>query len=127
VLESTAAIQFDFADGAFGLCETTRWTSGRRNEVLLEVHGTEGVLSLGHSDPSKTFLRICRGKNLKTTTWKDLPVPPIAWTWQRFIRAIRTGKLEQPDILRGAEIQAYLDACVRSSQSGRFERIRARD
>jgi predicted dehydrogenase len=119
----TAAIQFDFADGAFGHCETTRWASGRRNEVLLEVHGTEGGLSLGHSDPSKPFLRICRGKDLKTATWEDVPVKPITWTWQRFIRAIRTGKPEEPDILRGAEIQAYLDACVRSAANGTWERV----
>jgi hypothetical protein len=44
--------------------------------------------------------------------------------WQRFIRAIRTGKPSQPHILRGAEIQANLDACLRSAASGRFERIR---
>lgn len=119
----TAAIQFDFGSGAFGHCETTRWASGRRNEVRLEIHGTKGALELGHTLPEKPFLRICRGRDLKTWTWKDLPVKPITWTWQHFIRAIRTGKPAQPDIQRGAEIQAYLHACVGSAESGRWQAI----
>jgi predicted dehydrogenase len=119
----TAAIQLDFANGAFGHCETTRWASGRRNEVLVEIHGTEGGLAVGHSDPSKPFLRVCSGKDLKTGSWQDLPVPPITWTWKRFIRAIRTGKTEQPDILRGAEIQAYLEACIHSAATGKWQAV----
>jgi predicted dehydrogenase len=116
----TAAIQFDFDGGAFGEATTTRWASGRRNEVLLEIYGTNGAMSLGHARPDKPFLRLCRGRSLKTWDWKEVPVPPMLWTWQRFVRAVRSGKPHQPDILRGAEVQSYLDACIRSARSGRW-------
>lgn len=111
----TAAVDVDFAGGAFGHCQTTRWAGGHRNDVLLEVHGTDGALSLGHTFPEKPFCRICRGRAIKKWEWKDLPVPAFVSNWQRFVRAIRRGTPAQPDIFRGAEIQALLDACHRSA------------
>ena len=120
----TVTIDLDFSDHTYGHCQTTRWACGRRNDVKLEVHGTEGGVSLGHTHPDKPFIRLFKARDLKKATWKDVRVPPITWTWRRFIRAIRTGKPEQPDITRGAEIQALLDACQRSAKSGKRERVR---
>jgi predicted dehydrogenase len=120
----SVSVVLDFTNGAFGNAQTSRWAAGRRNDVLLEIHGTEGGLSLGHTFPEKPFLRLCRGRALPKHEWKDLPVPRIVWTWERFIRAIRSGAAQPPDILRGAEVQALLDACLRSADSGRAETIR---
>jgi predicted dehydrogenase len=118
----TASIDVDFAGGAYGQVQTTRWAGGHRNDVLLEVHGTDGALSVGHTHPEKPFLRSCIGRRaIKAWDWHDGRVPPMVHNWRRFIRAIRTGRPAEPDILRGAEIQAYLDACERSAATGRPE------
>lgn len=39
--------------------------------------------------------------------------------YQRFIKAIRTGRQDQPDFARGAEIQKVLDACFVSDAEKR--------
>ena len=40
-------------------------------------------------------------------------------------KSIKTGKQDQPDIVRGAQVQAYLDACERSAETGNWENVLA--
>ena len=59
--------------------------------------------------------------------WTTETLTPTPSNFERFIRAIQSGKPDQPDILRGAKIQAYLDACERSAQSGNWEAVESLD
>jgi predicted dehydrogenase len=43
--------------------------------------------------------------------------------YQRFVRSILTGKQDQPDFARGAEIQKTLDACFKSDAEQRPVRV----
>ena len=63
----------------------------------------------------------CLGKDRHKNKWTTKTLKPTPNNYQRFIRAIQTGKPDQPDIIRGAQIQAYLDACERSAKSGQWE------
>jgi len=120
----SVAIECDFADGAFGTAETSRWATGCQNEVDLAVHGTGGAVILGHSNPAEPWLRHCRLNRSGVATWKDRVLPRHVDNWRRLVRAIRRGEPEQPDLYRGAEIQSLLDACERSAASGKWERPR---
>ena len=120
----SAVITLEFSHGGIGVVHTTRWATGHKNHLRLEAHGTEGALrfDLGVA-PHR--LELCVGEDKHTATWKteQLPVPPSIF--QRFIAAIRDGRAEQPDVFRGAQVQAYLDACERSAQSGKWVEVRA--
>ncbi|MEM9295196.1 MAG: hypothetical protein AAGA57_05280, partial [Planctomycetota bacterium] len=59
-----------------------------------------------------------RHKAGKLSDWKVLELKPTPSIYQRFIKSIKTGVNDAPDILRGAEVQAYLDACERSAADG---------
>jgi hypothetical protein len=74
-------------------------------------------------DRSYEALDTCLGKNAASARWKTQHLTVAPTIYQRFVRAIQTGEKAQPDLLRGAQIQAYLDACERSAQSGRWERV----
>jgi predicted dehydrogenase len=50
---------------------------------------------------------------------------PTLGVFDRFINAIKTGKQDQPDVFRGAEIQAMLDAAERSAKTGAWEDVPA--
>ncbi|MEE9211845.1 MAG: Gfo/Idh/MocA family oxidoreductase, partial [Phycisphaeraceae bacterium] len=104
----TALMEMQFANGVVGLCQTTRWATGYSNTVALEVSGTQGALSidLGESGGS---LKLCLGKDRHNPTWKVKQLKPVPSNFQRFIRAIRRGVPDQPDVVRGAQVQAYLD------------------
>jgi predicted dehydrogenase len=117
----TAIIELDFADGAVGVIHTTRWATGYANREHIEVHGTEGALivDLTHGDE----LQLCLGPDRHKTTWTTELHPPVPTLYHDFIESIHTGKQAQPDMFRGAEIQAYLDACERSAKSGRWEAV----
>lgn len=110
----TAMMELHFANGAIGQCHTSRWATGHANTVALAVHGTEGALRI-NLDEGYDKLNLCLGKDRHATKWETRLIKPTPNNYQRLIKAIRNGKPEQADLLRGAQIQAYLHACERSA------------
>ena len=120
----TAIVEIEYKNGADGLTDTTRWATGLPNSVNLEVYGTEGALMCGHGNSAReTYMQVCLGKSRHKAEWKAYRYKPAADNWTRFISAMRSGDRPQPDIERGAEIQAYLDACMRSADTEKFVKI----
>jgi len=118
----TAIIELQYVGGATGIVHTSRWATGHLNHLRCEVHGTQGALRFD-LDEDYDAIDLYLGKNPKTASWKKKKLKPTPNNYQRFIRAIKTGTQDQPDILRGAEIQAYLEACLTSATSGKWEAI----
>ena len=118
----TAVIQLEFADGSIGVVQTSRWATGHVNHLRCEVHGTEGALCLD-LDRSYTALDLSLGADAQKARWKTMELKPTPTNYERFAKAIRTGRPDQPDAVRGAQIQAYLDACERSADSGNWEDV----
>jgi predicted dehydrogenase len=118
----TAIIEVEFANGAVGIVQATRWASGHANHLRLEAHGTNGALMFD-LDRDWNKIDLCLDKDRHRLAWSTYALKPAPTVYERFLRAIRSGKPEQPDILRGAQIQAYLDACLRSAKSGQWETI----
>ncbi len=118
----TAIIELRFAAGGLGVLHTTRWAAGHANHLRLEVHGTEGAVMFD-LDRSYDTLDTCLGKDMASAKWTTRKLGPAPSIYQRFARAVQTGEQDQPDLLRGAQIQAYLDACERSAKSGRWQRV----
>ncbi len=120
----TAIIEIEFTNGAVGVVQTTRWATGHGNSLRLEAHGTEGALMFD-LDRDSAKIDLCLGASRDDCKWETETLPATPSNWERFIHAIHTGKPDQPDILRGAQVQAYLDACERSAQSGQWEAVNA--
>ncbi len=109
----SAAITVEMANGALGTVHTSRWATGYANCLQLRIHGDRGAIRID-LDKSYTQLEICRGKDVNTNTWKPLNCGKTPSIYQRFIQSIRTGRNDQPDFARGAEVQQILDACFAS-------------
>ncbi len=116
----TAVIQLDLGADALASAESTRWASGSENRFELEIYGTEGGVRCGHGDTG-TYVRLHRAGARGATEWREVRQRArYPGTWQRLLRAIERGEDPEPDIARGAEIQALLHACERSAASGRW-------
>jgi predicted dehydrogenase len=118
----SAVIQLELSGGAVGMIQATRWATGHKNHLRLEVHGTRGALLID-LDQGENLLQACLGKDVSACVWRPMELKPAPTIYERFVRAIRTGRQAQPDVLRGAEVQAYLDACERSARSGKWESV----
>jgi len=118
----SAIMTVEFANGALGSIQTTRWMTGHINRVFLKISGTEGSVSFD-SELSDTAYKICKGADIDTDTWKSIEVKATPHLQQRFIKSIRTGVQDQPDFTRGAEIQKLLDASFQSDQQKKPIRI----
>ncbi len=118
----TAVIELEFTRGGLGVIQTSRWTTGHANHLVCEVSGTKGALKI---DLNKSYheLELCLGKDADKFVWKTKKLKPAMNNYQRFIKAIQTGRQPQPDLVRGAQIQAYLETCLKSAKSGRWEKV----
>ena len=118
----SALMQVEYANGALGVINTTRWATGHANSLYLRVHGTKGALRLD-LDKSYSELEVCLGKDIHKANWKTIKASQTPSIYERFITAIRTGKQGDPDFARGAEIQKALEACFESDRIGRAVRV----
>ncbi len=124
----SAVIELEQENGGMTLLHTSRWAGGHSNHLRLEAHGTKGALRFD-LDEAEDVLHVCMGDDMakqsgKVVLWKQETLDSTPTNYERFITAIQAGKVDQPDILRGAQVQAYLDACTRSAKSGKWERVR---
>ena len=117
----SAVVQLDYGGRALGVVQATRWATGHINHLRVEVHGTEGALRFD-LDESYERLETCLGRDVKKGTWKRREFAVAPNVWERFVRAVKRGRAEAPDIARGAQVQSLLDACERSAASGAWER-----
>jgi predicted dehydrogenase len=120
----SAIIELEFTNGAIGIVQTTRWATGHKNHLRLEAHGADGALMFD-LDRGYDQIETCLASDKDQAHWTTETLAPTPSNFERFIHAIHTGKRNQPDLLRGAQIQAYLDACERSAKSGRWEKVNA--
>lgn len=115
----TAIITVTYAGGAVGAVQTTRLATGHRNSLWLSIHGEKGAFRVD-LDKSYGEYEFCKvGRDGKNGAWEPVKAPATPSNYERFIRSIKTGKNDQPDFARGARIQAALDACEKSSRTGK--------
>ncbi|MEO0587060.1 MAG: Gfo/Idh/MocA family oxidoreductase [Planctomycetota bacterium] len=117
----TAIIELELDGGGSAVAHTTRWATGRANQVALEVYGTEGALMI---DLDRGYNRLwvvtkpMASKTSREPDWKQVDVRPTPNMWKRFITSIKAGRNDACDMVRGAQVQSYLDACERSAADG---------
>ncbi|MFO1304456.1 MAG: Gfo/Idh/MocA family oxidoreductase [Burkholderiales bacterium] len=135
-------------DGTRGTFTVTQAAAGGENDIRLRVYGDKGMLEWWHRDPS--YLRIAmQGEPVQVVTRGDLFLPPdivalnrsprghpeglreafatlyAEMAQDRMMRSLGEGPapLPYPHIEEGAHTMAFIEACVRSSQSGRWEEV----
>lgn len=119
----TAVLNVEFANGAQGIIQTTRWCGGYANRLFLRIAGTAGTVEFD-SEHSVEHYCVCSGPDLDTGKWKQVHAPATPTNYQRFIQAIQSRKPEQPDFATGVAVQKVLDAAFRSAVEKKPVRIR---
>jgi len=109
----SAVMTVEFANGALGTIHTTRWSGGHANRLFLKISGSKGSVEID-SERSTNSYKISVGADLDKAQWKEVTCKPTPNNYARFIKSIRTGKQDQPDFARGAEVQKVLDAVITS-------------
>jgi predicted dehydrogenase len=114
-----------FAGGGIGTVHASRWATGQMNSLRVRVFGDQGAVELD-LDRSPEHYRSCTGAGrIRAAQWKEARGKATPNQYERFIRAIRSGKSDVSDFANGARVQAYLDASVVSDQERRPVRVKA--
>ncbi len=137
-----------FTDGTRGTFTVTQAAAGGENDIRLRVYGEKGMLEWWHRDPS--YLRVAmQGEPARVVTRGDPFLPPAIIALGRSPRGHPEGlreafaniygemaqdrmmrdlgdapaALPYPRIEEGAHTMAFIEACIRSSASGRWEDV----
>ncbi len=111
------------AAGGVGVVHASRWATGHLNSLRVRVYGDTGAVEVDlDRDPSS--YRLVRGKrDAREARWRIVPCKPTPTQYERFVTGIRTGRRDPSDFRNGAKVQAYLEASIESSESGRPVRV----
>ena len=112
-----------FKNGALGTITGSRWAVGQTNSLRARVFGNKGAVEVD-LDRAYDEYRICVGqRNIDKSIWKTVKCPPTPNNFERFIKAIKTGRNDPSDFANGAKIQAYLDCSFESDRQGSWVNI----
>lgn len=114
----SALMRVEFAGGALGTIQATRWATGHHNSLTLSVHGDRGALRVD-LDAAKDEVQVCLDEDVHPARWTALKAPATPNIYRRFVDGIASGVNDQPDFARGAALQKVLDACVVSDREDR--------
>src|SRR3712207_2049700 len=144
-VDDAAVFLARFSGGAVGVFEATRFATGRKNAIRIEINGSRGSLAFDFEDmnllhffdaeePAATagFRRIL-------VTEPDHPYAGAWWppghllgyehgfTHQvvDLVTALGSGSQPTPSFADGLQVQVVLDAVERSSTSGSWTDVRA--
>ncbi|MCY2929590.1 MAG: Gfo/Idh/MocA family oxidoreductase [Planctomycetota bacterium] len=119
------AATLGFAGGGLGAIHSSRWACGHLNSLRARVYGDKGGIEVD-LDRDGSGYRICTGREaVEKGLWKEVKCPPTPNNYQRFIRAIRTGRPDPSDFANGLKVQTYLASCVASDRLGKPVRVGA--
>ena len=138
-VEDAAAALLTFANGAYGVLETSRITLGKRVSMLIEVYGSKGSADWDLERPDE--FRVCLPGDPSTFGYRRVMVNPshpgasdllmagtdgtgIGWLgfevamWVEFLTAIAEGRSVHADFVDGVVANAVIDALYASATSG---------
>jgi predicted dehydrogenase len=113
----SAVMTAEFANGAIGIIQASRFMTGHDNELHLRIHGDKGAVEVKHFE-GWTELRMCLGANVNTMAWNHIKPEPVETNYRKFINAIVAGKNGDPDFRRAADLQKVLDLCFKNDGKG---------
>jgi predicted dehydrogenase len=113
----SAVMTVEFANGALGIIQASRFMTGHDNELHLRIHGDKGAVEVKHFE-GWTELKACTGNDVNTMAWRAIKPEPVETTYRKFINAIVTGKNGDPDFRRAADLQHVLDLCFDNDGKG---------
>ncbi|WP_408958087.1 Gfo/Idh/MocA family protein [Natrinema sp. 74] len=128
--------QLEFANGAMGTLEGSRFATGHKNDHTVEVHGSEGSLkfSLERLNELELLRDGNRGYETILVTDEDDPYVDHWWPpghvlgWEHtfvhenyeFLSAVADGREFAPSFADGLAAQQVLDAIAESDDEGRW-------
>lgn len=105
-----------FTTGAIGTVQATRTAAGQLDQLRLRLYGAKGSIEIVY-DTGTSSLRACLGDDVNTATWRDIAFEPVETNYQRFVTAVRSGRVLEPSFRRAADIQKVLDAAQLSNET----------
>lgn len=85
------AMTVELENGALGMIQASRWTTGYINELKLRLFGDRGALEVVCTDQGSS-LKACLGEDVDSVVWREIGVGVVPTNYQRFVGESNPGK-----------------------------------
>jgi len=126
--------QLDFAEGAVGTLEASRFATGHKNDHTIAVEGSDGALRFSLERLNE--LEVLGSRGFETVLVTDAEDPYVDHWWPpghvigwehtfvhenyEFLTAVAAGEDHEPSFADGLAVQRTLDAIERSDERGEW-------
>ncbi len=108
----------DFSNGALGVVHASRWATGHLNDLKLRIYGDKGGLEVNHTMEGSS-LKGSLGENAELARWEEIDAGEVDTNYQRFAKAVASGKMDDPSFRHAANLQKTLDLAIVSERERR--------
>jgi len=144
-VDDLAFLHLRMADGSLGMVEISRLGTGTTNDLQVEIYGDKGALRFSSIDPSwleiydmrdpgqplggkRGFRKLETVQRFEGAKAPDWTMPPSfmrshAESQYQFLKAISDDLSPSPSLEDGLRVQEVMEACLWSSNAGRWVTI----
>jgi len=142
-VDDLAILQMNMQNGAIGTMEASRIATGSADELLIDVHGTQGALHFNLMDPNWLYAYDAKAKSepfggmqgyTRIQTVQKYPQPAVfpspkaSIGWMRlhvaslydFVTNVVRGEVGSPSFLDGVKTQEIMEAALISAEQGKW-------
>jgi predicted dehydrogenase len=142
-VDDLAILQMNTQNGAVGTIEASRIATGSTDELLVDVHGTQGALHFNLMDANWLYAYDARAKSeplggmqgyTRVQTIQKYPQPAVfpsskaSIGWMRlhvaslydFVTNVVRGEVGEPSFLDGVKTQEIMEAALISAEQGKW-------
>lgn len=113
----SCVINLEFGNGALGVVHMSRFQTGYMNDLFLTIHGTLGAVKLSTGNEGDK-LSVCVGEDRHTHTFRPVTCQSQPDSFERFMAALASGSMADPDFAHAARLQTVMDNCFTSHDQG---------
>ncbi len=119
----TALIIAEFRSGALGSLNISRWGTGHKRRIRLNVFGEHGALEI-ETEKSENHINLCLEKNVLDANFTSVECPPAPNIYELFIKGICDSIQPKPSFIEGHNVTKVLESCYMSSKKNEMVQIK---
>ena len=118
----TAIVIAEFECGALGSLNISRWGTGHKRRIRLNVFGDNGALEI-ETEKSEDQINLCLDKDVTDAKFKSVKCSTVPNIYQLFVKGISDNVQPKPSFIEGHNVTKVLESCYLSSKKNEMVEI----
>ena len=111
----SAIIIAEFKCGALGSLNISRWGTGHKRRIRLNIFGDNGALEI-ETEKAEDQIHLCLDNDVINAQFRSTNCPSVPNIYQLFVKGITDNIQPKPSFIEGHNVTKVLESCYLSSK-----------